>query len=64
MYAFLILLSVVVCCTAGWGKISANFNGERLCAFCNKRMKYVPGTSHYAPVCPRCGRTQPRAAGE
>jgi predicted amidophosphoribosyltransferase len=43
----------------GSGKAQANFSGEHLCVFCHKRLKWA-GNRHYATVCPRCGRSQPR----
>jgi len=57
---FYFIIIVVIAATVGSGKAKANFAGERLCTSCHKRLKYA-GAGHYATVCPRCGRTQPRA---
>ena len=58
---FELIIILVIAVVVGGGKISASANGERVCAFCRKRLKYA-GAGHYAEVCPRCGRSQPRAA--
>lgn len=58
---YLIVIVVMgVVMSVGSGKFSANLHGERVCAFCKKRLKFAGGTGHYATVCPRCGRSQPR----
>jgi predicted amidophosphoribosyltransferase len=39
--------------------VTANFNGERLCVHCKKRLKFDGPNGHYASTCPRCGKSQP-----
>jgi predicted amidophosphoribosyltransferase len=44
------------------GKIYGSWSGQRICAFCNKRLKFAGGVAgSYASVCARCGREQPRS---
>jgi|SRR5665213_756148 len=43
------------------GKVYGSWAGQRTCVYCGKRLKYNMAISSYSPVCPRCGRDQPRS---
>lgn len=59
MYVVIFIVVFGVIAIVKWPKVTANFNGERLCVHCKKRLRFDGPNGHYASTCPRCGKSQP-----